>query len=62
MLTRREMLQAMGCGGAALALGGCGGSGGARVDPNASEWRRYAGTTLNFISENTAPTSAMNPS
>ncbi len=58
-LTRREMLGMLGAGGAALALGGCGGSGGARVDESAPEWRRYAGTTLNFISENTAPTAAI---
>src|SRR3954469_14833150 len=53
-----------GVGAAALAvpgwLGGGGGSGGqVEVDPSASEWKRYAGTQLNFISENTAPTSAI---
>jgi multiple sugar transport system substrate-binding protein len=29
------------------------------VDAGAAPWRRYAGTTLNFISENTAPTAAI---
>ena len=62
--SRRELLQRAGMGAAALAvpgwLAGCGGSGGeVKVNPNADEWKRYAGTQLNFISENTAPTSAI---
>src|SRR3954470_24621257 len=62
--SRRELLQRAGMGAAALAvpawLVGCGGSGGTvKVDANAGEWKRYAGTQLNFISENTAPTSAI---
>src|SRR5215217_2367671 len=62
--SRRELLQRAGVGAAALAvpgwLAGCGGSGGqVEVDPTAGEWKRYAGTQLNFISENTAPTSAI---
>ena len=62
--SRRELLQRAGVGAAALAvpawLAGCGGSGGeVKVNPDAGEWKRYAGTQLNFISENTAPTSAI---
>src|SRR5215218_5213144 len=62
--SRRELLQRAGMGAAALAvpgwLAGCGGSGGAvKADPGAGEWKQFAGTQLNFISENTAPTSAI---
>jgi multiple sugar transport system substrate-binding protein len=62
--SRRELLQRAGVGAAALALPGwltaCGGSGeAAKFDPGAGEWKQFAGTTLNFISENTAPTSAI---
>src|SRR3954453_15978497 len=62
--SRRELLQRAGMGAAALAvpgwLAGCGGAGGAvKGNPGAGEWKRYSGTTLNFISENTAPTSAI---
>jgi multiple sugar transport system substrate-binding protein len=50
-----------GAGGAALWLGGCGGGGSsntAKPVPG-DEWKQFAGMTLNFISENTAPTSAI---
>jgi multiple sugar transport system substrate-binding protein len=51
-------------GAAALALpgwlAGCGSSGGAiKANPSAGEWKQFSGTTLHFISENTAPTSAI---
>ncbi len=64
-LTRRQALARFGAGAATLALpgalGACGGSGGkAKVAKAGGDpWRRYAGTTLNFISENTAPTLAI---
>jgi hypothetical protein len=62
--SRRELLLRAGAGAAALTLpgwlGACGGSGReAHVHPGAGEWKRFSGTTLNFISENTAPTSAI---
>jgi multiple sugar transport system substrate-binding protein len=62
--SRRELLQRAGAGAVALTapawLAGCGGSGGgARSNPSAGEWKQFSGTTLNFISENTAPTSAI---
>jgi multiple sugar transport system substrate-binding protein len=62
--SRRELLQRAGLAAAALAvpgwLAGCGGSGGAvKANPSAGEWKQFAGTQLNFISENTAPTSAI---
>ena len=63
-LTRREALLRAGVGAAALAVPGtlsaCGGSGKKAPTPvSTDEWRQFAGTTLNFISENTAPTSAI---
>jgi multiple sugar transport system substrate-binding protein len=62
-LSRRELLVRGGAGLAALAapgaLSACGGSQSAAPPPNSGDWGRYAGTTLNFISENTAPTSAI---
>ena len=63
--SRRELLQRAGIGAAALAVpgwlaAGCGGSGAAvKSNPSAGEWKQFAGTTLHFISENTAPTSAI---
>src|SRR3954463_2572698 len=62
--SRRELLLRTGAAAAALTLPGwlaaCGGSGtSAVVHPGAGEWKQFAGTTLNFISENTAPTSAI---
>jgi multiple sugar transport system substrate-binding protein len=56
--TRRDVLRMAGAGGAAVWLGGCGSSNTATPVPG-DPWKQYAGTTLNFISENTAPTSAI---
>jgi multiple sugar transport system substrate-binding protein len=63
--TRREVLRAGAWGAGALAgaalLGACGKEE-APVPPLAQgsdPWRRFAGTTINFISENTAPTAAI---
>jgi multiple sugar transport system substrate-binding protein len=63
-VTRREALLRAGVGAAALAMPGalsaCGGAGKKAPTPvSTDEWRQFAGTTLNFISENTAPTSAI---
>ncbi|MBA2346387.1 MAG: sugar ABC transporter substrate-binding protein, partial [Rubrobacter sp.] len=41
-----------------LGIAGCGGSSGA-VSPGDGIWKQFAGMTLSFISENTAPTSAI---
>src|SRR5918997_6490686 len=57
--TRREALRMAGAGGAALYLGGCGGSSNTAKPVPGDPWKQFAGTTLNFISENTAPTSAI---
>src|SRR4051794_11088860 len=49
-----------GAGGAALWLGGCGGSSSNTAKPvEGDPWKQFGGMTLNFISENTAPTSAI---
>jgi multiple sugar transport system substrate-binding protein len=61
-LTRRQVMARAGAGAAALALPGalsaCGGD--KKTTPvSTDEWKQFAGTTLNFISENTAPTSAI---
>src|SRR5207249_2116956 len=58
--SRRDLLKRAGAAAAALStpgwLAACGGSSSkAVVHPGAGEWKRFAGTTLNFISENTAP-------
>jgi multiple sugar transport system substrate-binding protein len=62
-LTRREAIARAGAGAAALALPGalmaCGGSDAPPTPVSGDEWRQFAGTTINFISENTAPTSAI---
>jgi multiple sugar transport system substrate-binding protein len=47
-LTRRQVLARAGAGATALAL-----------PVSTDEWKQFAGTTINFISENTAPTSAI---
>ena len=58
--TRREALRLGGAGALALTLPGCGGSEALQASSSApAEWRQFEGTTLNFISENTAPTSAI---
>jgi multiple sugar transport system substrate-binding protein len=63
-LTRRQLIARAGTGAAAIALpaalSACGGSNKAEVTPvPGDEWKQFAGTTINFISENTAPTSAI---
>jgi multiple sugar transport system substrate-binding protein len=62
-LTRRQVLGRAGMGAAALALPGafaaCGDSSEAPTPVTGDEWKQFAGTTINFISENTAPTSAI---
>lgn len=65
-LSRRSLLRAGLAGGGALAfpglLSGCAGSDAAPVpslQAGTNPWRRFAGTTINFISENTAPTAAI---
>jgi multiple sugar transport system substrate-binding protein len=58
-LTRRDVLRVGGAGALALALPGCGSGGPKLAAHGPPEWRRFAGTELNFISENTAPTSAI---
>jgi multiple sugar transport system substrate-binding protein len=61
-LTRRQVLAHAGVGAAALALPGalsaCGSDNGP-TPVSTDEWKQFAGTTINFISENTAPTSAI---
>src|SRR4051794_27563067 len=59
-LTRREALRFAGAGALALTLPGCGGSEKLKASSSSpEEWRQFEGTTLNFISENTSPTSAI---
>ncbi|WP_199434377.1 extracellular solute-binding protein [Qaidamihabitans albus] len=63
VLDRRTVLRGALAGGAALAGGGllsaCGGRQDAVRIATDDRWRQFAGTTLNFISENTAPTAAI---
>jgi multiple sugar transport system substrate-binding protein len=62
-VTRRELMARAGAGAAALALPGslaaCGGSSNTAQPVSGDEWKQFAGTSINFISENTAPTSAI---
>jgi multiple sugar transport system substrate-binding protein len=62
-LSRRRLLGGALAGGAALAasglLGGCAGRPDAMRVATDDRWRQFAGTTLNFISENTSPTKAI---
>lgn len=61
--SRRDLLRGALAAGASLALTGSLSSCGARADaprrPSGDEWRQFQGATLNFISENTAPTAAI---
>ncbi|MFF3765868.1 extracellular solute-binding protein [Streptomyces sp. NPDC001922] len=57
--SRRALLRGGAAAGAAGLLSACGGRRDAVVHADAGAWRRYAGTTLNFVSENTAPTAAI---
>jgi len=59
LLSRRQLLVAGAGAGAAIGLGACGGKKTRVARAGGDPWRRFAGTTLNFISENTAPTSAI---
>ncbi|MEQ4206670.1 sugar ABC transporter substrate-binding protein [Actinopolymorpha sp. B9G3] len=58
-LTRRSVLAGSVGAGAALLLGGCGSRRDVTRRTTDDPWRQFAGTTLNFISENTAPTAAI---
>lgn len=65
-LSRRSLLKVAAAGAGALALpgllAGCGSVERQPVpplQPGQDPWRRFAGTTINFISENTAPTAAI---
>lgn len=60
-LSRRRMLSGAAAlvGGSLLAGCGTGATPGVVRDPAAGMWRQYAGSTLNLISENTAPTAAI---
>ena len=48
-LAGASLLGAAGCGGGSASSGSSGGD----------MWKQFAGTTLNFVSENTSPTSAI---
>ncbi|MQA09631.1 MAG: extracellular solute-binding protein [Pseudonocardiaceae bacterium] len=62
-LDRRAVLRGALAGGAALALGGAAGGCATHQDAKRiatdNRWRQFAGTTLNFVSESTAPTAAI---
>ncbi|WP_432589876.1 extracellular solute-binding protein [Streptomyces sp. HD1123-B1] len=58
-LSRRSVLRGAAGAGAMGLLAACGGRSDAAFHADAGPWRRYAGTTVNFISENTAPTAAI---
>jgi ABC-type sugar transport system, periplasmic component len=59
-LTRRSLLQAAGVGAATLALAGCTANGSTTVPKGSGTgWKQFSGTTINFISENTAPSAAI---
>jgi len=58
--SRRELLGAAGAGAAGIYLGGCGGEKTRVPSVNSGNpWKQFAGTELNFISENTPPTAAI---
>lgn len=69
VLSRRLFLRGTAAGAASLGLAACGGSdsasnssvaGGSGADAAAAgDWKQFAGTTINFISENTAPSAAI---
>lgn len=42
-----------------LGTAGCGGAGNAAAAAGSGKWKQFSGITLNFISENTSPTSAI---
>jgi multiple sugar transport system substrate-binding protein len=60
--TRRHLFAMAGVGAAALALAGCSTSGGTTSSLPTGKgggWKQFSGTTINFISENTAPSAAI---
>ncbi|WP_344978534.1 extracellular solute-binding protein [Streptosporangium fragile] len=61
--SRRDVLRGALAAGASLALGGslsaCGSRSDAPWTASDDQWRQFQGATLNFISENTAPTAAI---
>lgn len=60
-VSRRRLLELTGLSAAAAALAACGGSAGssAAIPKGNGSWKQFAGTTINFISENTAPSAAI---
>lgn len=62
VLTRKDFLRLTGAGFAGaslLGVAGCGGESGQEQAVSGDVWKQFEGKTLNFISENTAPTSAI---
>ncbi|MEV0373701.1 extracellular solute-binding protein [Streptomyces sp. NPDC050636] len=59
VLSRRALLWGAAAAGSSGLLAACAGRPDALFVPDAAPWKRYSGTTLNFISENTAPTAAI---
>src|SRR5919206_3258413 len=61
--SRREVLRGALAAGASLTLAGglgsCAAQGDVRRSRGGDPWRQFSGATLNFISENTAPTAAI---
>lgn len=60
-MSRRDFLRVAGTGLAGTTLLGAAGCGGGAISSGSGGgmWRQFEGTTLNFISENTAPTVAI---
>jgi multiple sugar transport system substrate-binding protein len=58
-LSRRDVLRGALAAGASLTLAGCGSRSDAPRISGGDPWRQFKGATLNFISENTAPTAAI---
>ena len=59
-VSRRDFLKTTGAGLAGAAMVGAAGCGsGTGISASGEGWKRYSGATINFISENTAPTSAI---
>jgi multiple sugar transport system substrate-binding protein len=59
-VSRRDFLKMTGAGLAGAAMMGTAGCGsGPGISAGGEGWKRYSGATINFISENTAPTSAI---
>ncbi|NEM90164.1 extracellular solute-binding protein [Galbitalea soli] len=58
-LNRRQLLQFAGLGAASLALASCSAAGTGNIPKGNGSWKQFAGTEINFISENTAPSAAI---